>query len=260
MGVLNSGESLVRYSVPGASLTRRALSLPRRPVYNALSGASSATLRKHREHRDDMRENEEARAAALEEIKTVMSRRQQQVDLLEQRMEAFTSRLFAGFEEGIRRLNEAGVTSISAPRYSKHPVGGWRRVLQIGIEDWRIAAVPLAGNAWPNINDEAMIPGYAFKEPCGRLAFFLLQGDDLQATAFYDVIVLLSGAWFAWGYGWPKQQDDMDNTDFVALALDLLSTFVKDIHLTWGTRDETTLTDAMDPKRRAYRFGLPGRE
>ncbi|MBN2470934.1 MAG: hypothetical protein JXN59_09430 [Anaerolineae bacterium] len=207
-----------------------------------------------------MRQNEESRANALDEIRAVMSRRQEQHARLEQLLETFTSRLYEGFEQALTMARQAGVESINQVRYINHPAGGWRRALQIGIDDWRIVIVPLAGAAWPNANDEAMIPGVAFKEPSARLAFFLMQADDPQSSAFYDVIILLDGAWFAWGYGWPKQQDDLEHTDFTALALDLLASFVKDIHLTWATRDGTTLANAMDARRRVWRFGLPGQD
>ncbi len=207
-----------------------------------------------------MSDHEEVKKSALQEIKTVMQRRQQDSERLEQLLELFTERLYRGFEDAIALINEAGVTSIAKPRYLKHPIGGWRRVMQINIEDWRILLVPLVGSAWPNINDEAMIPGSAFKEPCARVAFFLMQEDDPKATAFYDAIILLSGAWFAWGYGWPKQQDSVELTNFTNLSLDLLSSFVTDIHLTWAVRSETLLADAMDPRRRTYHFGLPGSE
>lgn len=205
-------------------------------------------------------ESEELRAKNIEQIREVMRHRQQQRERLEHLLEVFTTRLYQGFEEAVTLAQHAGISNVGEPRYSNHPAGGWRRVMQIPIEDWRIVVVPLVGSAWPSLRDEAMIPGSFFKEPCARLAFFLLQQDDPQCTAFYDVIILIDSSWFAWGYGWPKQQDDVENTNFTNLALDLLASFTKDIHLTWQPRAETTLASAMDPKRRAYRFGLPGEE
>ncbi len=207
-----------------------------------------------------MSEAEAVRAKALEEIREIMTRRAKDRERLEYLLEIFTNRLFEGFEEAVKIVQAEGIAGLGTPRYLKHPAGGWRRVMQLPIDDWKIVLVPLVGSAWPNINDEAMIPGSAFKEPCARLAFFLMQQDDPQTTAFYDAIILLNSSWFAWGYGWPKQQDDVERTNFTTLALDLLASFVKDIHLTWRTRDNSTLADALDPKRRAYTFGLPGEE
>lgn len=206
-----------------------------------------------------MSDAEHTLTAALTQIKETMDRRQQDYQRLEFLLKTFTERLYAGFEEAIQTVQAEGIRNIAKPRYLAHPAGGeWRRVMQLGIEDWRILIVPLVGYAWPNLKDEAMIPGSAFKEPCARIAFFLMQQDDPETQAFYDVIILLNASWFAWGYGWPKQQDDVERTNFTALALDMLASFIKDIHLTWGTRDTTTLAKAMDPKRRAYIFGLPG--
>lgn len=199
-------------------------------------------------------------AKALQDIREVMEKRQRYRDRLESLLETFTNGLYAGFEEAVTMVRDNGITTIGTPRYLDHPAGGWRRVMQLFIEDWRIVIVPLVGVAWPNVNDEAMIPGSAFKEPCARIAFFLLQHEAPQTTAFYDVIILANASWFAWGYGWPKQQDDVASTNFTLLAMDLLASFTKDIHLTWEVRDETILSEAMDAKRRAYRFGLPGEE
>jgi hypothetical protein len=187
-----------------------------------------------------------------------MNSRQQDYERLDTLLQVFTQRLFKGFEEAIQIVQETGIPNIGKPRYLAHPAGDWRKVMQLPIEDWRIVIVPLQGYAWPNINDEAMIPGSAFKEPCARLAFFLMQNEDPSALAFYDAIILLNASWFAWGYGWPKQQDDVESTNFTTLALDMLASFVKDVHVTWSIRSETTLTRAMDAKRRAYDFGLPG--
>ena len=208
-----------------------------------------------------MSDAEHTRATALTTIKESMDRRQKDYERLDFLLKMFTERLYTGFEEAIQTVQAEGIKRVAKPRYLNHPAGGeWRRVMQISIEDWRILIVPLVGYAWPNLKDEAMIPGSFFKESCARIAFFLMQQDDPETQAFYDVIILLNASWFAWGYGWPKQQDDVENTNFTILALDMLASFIKDIHLTWGTRDTTTLAKAMDPKRRAYVFGLPGDE
>ena len=207
-----------------------------------------------------MSESDQIRTAALTQIKESMDRRQKDFERLEFLLKTFTERLYAGFEEAIQTVQAEGIPNIAKPRYLSHPAGEWRRVMQLGIEDWRILIVPLVGYAWPNLKDEAMIPGSFFKESCARIAFFLMQQDDPETQAFYDVIILLNASWFAWGYGWPKQQDDVERTNFTILTLDMLASFIKDIHLKWGTRDTTTLSKAMDPKRRAYVFGLPGDE
>ncbi len=207
-----------------------------------------------------MSDAESVRAKALEEIREVLTQRARDQERLEYLLEIFANRLFAGFEEAVKIAQAEGVTGLGEPRYLKHPAGGWRRVLQLPIADYKIVMVPLLGAAWPNFADEAMIPGGAFKEPCARVAFFLMQQEDPQTTAFYDAIILLNASWFAWGYGWPKQQDNAETTNFTNLALDMLASFVKDIHLTWRMRDETSLADAMDPRRRSYAFGLPGEE
>jgi hypothetical protein len=84
--------------------------------------------------------------------------------------------------------------------------------------------------------------------------------DDRTASAFYDFLIFRDRSWFAWGYGWPKQQSDIDNTNFEALALELLQSFVEDIFKTWHTRQDTSLEVALDAKKRAYEYGLPGED
>lgn len=206
--------------------------------------------------------DEDTGKAALELIRETMARRKADRDRVEALLENFCDQLFIGIHKAVQTIQQAGIEGIGTPRLLKHPHGGWRRVMQLFIEDWSIMVVPLVGAAWPNLRDEAMIPAGAFKELCGRIAFFLSKSADPnpEQTAFYDIIVLLNSSWFAWGYGWPKQQDSIELTNFTNLALDLLASFVKDIHLTWGTRDDTRLADAMEPKKRAYQFGLPGEE
>jgi len=51
------------------------------------------------------------------------------------------------------------------------------------------------------------------------------------------------------------------------MALDLLASFVKDIHTTWRPRKlqtsgntGTVLNQSMDAKKRVYTYGLPGEE
>ncbi len=207
-----------------------------------------------------MTDAEQVRASALAQIDEVLGRRRRDYERLDSLLKSFTERLYAGFEDAIGIIQAHGLTAVGKPRYVNHPAGDWRRVMQIPIDDYRIVMVPLIGYAWPNINDEAMIPGSAFKETSARIAFFLLQQEDPETPAFYDILILLNSSWFAWGYGWPKQQDSFEQTNFTNLALDMLASFIKDIHLTWATRDGTTLARAMDPKRRAYQFGLPGHE
>ena len=85
-------------------------------------------------------------------------------------------------------------------------------------------------------------------------------GSDPSEESFYDILILPDGSWFAWGYGWPRQDSTIEDTDFKLLAYELLGSFIKDIFVTWRTRGETTLSDAMDARRRSYVFGLPGDE
>ena len=113
-----------------------------------------------------------------------------------------------------------------------HPAGGGREGLRIFIGDWSIIFVPLTGFARPNALDQARIPSAQFKEHCARIGVFLT--DDPNGHAFYDFIIFADGSWFAWGYGWPKQQADIESTDFEALAGELLYSFVRDIFLTWN--------------------------
>ncbi len=118
--------------------------------------------------------------------------------------------------------------------------------------------MPLSGYARPNVSDQARIPGALFKDLSARIGVFLT--DEPNGHAFYDFIIFADGSWFAWGYGWPKQQADIESTDFNALAGELLHSFVRDIFLTWNTRGDTTLAASMDPKQRTYLFGLPGED
>jgi hypothetical protein len=189
--------------------------------------------------------------------KVLLARRDQRLYLDEQ-TETFADSLFVALQQAIYECQERGLTELGEPRYLEHPAGGGRRALQIPIEDWSVIFVPLVGAAWPNMRDEAQIPGAAFKELCGRIAVFI--GSETEATSFFDFLIFLNGSWFAWGYGWPKQAATIDDTNFKALAYELLSSFVKDIHTTWRPRLETQLGTAMDARRRAFTFGLPGDE
>lgn len=202
--------------------------------------------------------------ANIEQIREMMGKRKQERDQLEHVLQTFTKRLYDGFQQAVKVLHEHSVEvdEIGEPRALKHPAGDWRTILQLFIEDWSIFIVPMLGAAWPNIRDEAMIPGSAFKEVCGRIGFFLSKSHEpeKERVAFYDIIVLLNSSWFAWGYGWPKQQADTEATNFESLALEMLASFTKDIHLTWASREETRFAETMDPRLRAYKFGLPGEE
>jgi hypothetical protein len=177
---------------------------------------------------------------------------------LNRNVKDFTARLFAAFENTLAELAAANVPGLGKSRRLVHPAGGGREGLQVFIEDWSIIFVPLPGLARPSVADEARIPPVAFKEGCGRIGVFLT--DDPDANAFYDFLIFKDGSWFAWGYGWPKQQSDIDNTDFNGLALELVDSFVKDIFTVWQSREQTVLATALDAKKRAYNFGLPGEE
>jgi hypothetical protein len=188
----------------------------------------------------------------------MMERRAQAREVLSNHLREFSTRLFLALERMLTVLQEQGVQGLGKSRRLVHPAGAGREGLQIFIEDWSIIFVPLLGFARPNAADEARIPPIQFKELSARIAVFLT--DDPQGRAFYDFIIFQDGSWFAWGYGWPKQQSDIESTDFESLALELLSSFVKDIYTTWGTRGDTSLAVALDPKRQPFSFGLPGEE
>jgi hypothetical protein len=172
--------------------------------------------------------------------------------------ELFTRSLFEALESFVNEFIEAGVPGLDEPRRYALPTG--REALQLSILDYKIIFVPLAGAAWPNIRDEARIPSAKFKEECGRIAVFL--GEDPKRVSFYDFLIWGDGSWFAWGYGWPKQADEYAQTDFRQLAVELRSSFVRDIHRTWKTRAETVLGPSTDasPANRAFNYGLPGEE
>lgn len=195
---------------------------------------------------------------ALQDIERVLLERRKQRQFVLKQTAQFVTELFNALQAVVNECRARGLTELGEPRLIEHPAGGGRRALYIPIEDWNVTFVPLVGTARPNVRDEAQIPGILFKQVAGRVAVFI--GTDQDSTAFYDFLVLPNGAWFAWGYGWPRQASTLEETDFKMLAYSLLSSFIKDIFTTWRTRDETTLGAAMDARRRAYVFGLPGDE
>jgi hypothetical protein len=195
---------------------------------------------------------------SIQQIENILLERREQRNFLVRQTQLFVDNLFSALKEAVYTCRERGLTELGEPRMVEHPSGGSRRALQIPIEDWSVLLVPLPGTAWPNMRDEAQIYSAGFKELAGRVAIFI-QGEP-DTPSFYDFLILPSGAWFAWGYGWPRQANTIDETDFRTLGYELLASFVRDIHTTWRTREETTLGVAMDPRKRAYDFGLPGDE
>ncbi|MBE7512004.1 MAG: hypothetical protein HS103_04215 [Anaerolineales bacterium] len=198
-------------------------------------------------------------------LRRILVTRKQQLQNIEQLMQEFCNRLFSGMETAVHAATQAGIPALGTPRRIQHPAGGWRQALQVIIEDWSVIIVPLVGAAWPNPRDEAQIPGARFKEPCGRIALFV--GEDQAAESFYDFLIYSDGFWFAWGYGWPRVADSIEQTDFEVVAFEMLASFVKDIHTTWrprkmaaGANYGTLLSQSLDAKKRAYTYGLPGEE
>lgn len=208
----------------------------------------------------DLPENrpQRQREAAIDEIEKMITERRRQRQFVLDKTQEFTERLYSAMRNAIRLLRERGLTELGEPRLVDHPAGASRQALQISIEDWSLIFVPLVGVARPTPRDEAQITGAFFKQNCGRIAIFI--GNDPSEEAFYDFLILADGSWFAWGYGWPRQASTIDETDFDDLAYALLHSFIKDIFMTWHTRAETTLGVAMDARKRAYQFGLPGHE
>ena len=203
---------------------------------------------------DDRSQKE--RDQAIAEIERLLAERRSQREFVTVQTEVFTEKLFNAIHAAVLDLRRRGMSELGEPRIIDHPAGGGRRALQLAIEDWSIIFVPLVGVARPNIRDEAQIPGVFFKQICGRIAVFI--GNDPLEESFYDILILSDGSWFAWGYGWPRQASTIDETDFEMLAYALVNSFVKDIFVTWRTRNQTTLGAAMDARKRAYVFGLPG--
>src|SRR5258708_26342667 len=132
-------------------------------------------------------------------LKKELAQRKQQRDQIEHLMEGFTAKLYESFEAAVAQTIAAGVPGLGKPRRIPHPAGDWRQALQLFIEDWAVIIVPLVGAAWPNPRDEARIASAKFKEPCGRIAFFL--GDDPNTETFYDFPLFPDGSWFRWGFG-----------------------------------------------------------
>lgn len=200
----------------------------------------------------------EDRQRLFDGLDRVMRADEQTRERLNTFLHDFSTRLFAALEQALADISARGTPGIGKSRRLSHPSGGGREGLQIFIHDWSIIFVPMLSFARPNLADEARIPPYQFKELSARIGVFLT--DDPQGRAFYDFIIFQDQSWFAWGYGWPKQQDAIDSTDFEGLAWELLHSFTRDITATWNTREETTLAMALDPKHRGYTFGLPGDE
>lgn len=196
--------------------------------------------------------------AAYKILESVLLARRDQRDYLHQQTTFFAESLFNALQAAIYDCQAQGLTELGEPYLVEHPAGGGRRALQIPIEDWSVLVVPLAGTAWPNMRDEAQIPGIGFKELCGRIAIFV--GSEPDSPSFYDFLILPNGSWFAWGYGWPRQASTLEETNFKTLAYEMLASFVKDIHATWRPRGETVIGTAMDARKRAFVFGLPGDE
>jgi hypothetical protein len=192
--------------------------------------------------------------------------RRQAREQIERYMQHFTTQLYTAIEQAIAAAHATRIPGLAKPRRIPHPAGDWRQALQVFIEDWNVIIVPLVGAAWPNPRDEAKIHSSKFKEPCGRIALFI--GDDPNGESFYDFLLFADGSWFAWGYGWPRIVDNIEDTNFELMGYELLTSFVKDIHTTWRPRKAfnpglitgTALSQSMDAKRRAYNFGLPGDE
>ncbi len=106
-------------------------------------------------------------------LKRELALRVEQRNAIEQIMQSFTARLYDAFEAAVAQTTASGVPGLGKPRRIPHPAGDWRQAMQLFIEDWSVIIVPLAGAAWPNPRDEARIASAKFKEPCGRIAFFL---------------------------------------------------------------------------------------
>ena len=197
-------------------------------------------------------------SAAMQELESLITERRREREFVIKQVNQFTTSLFGAFQAVMVEARERGLSELGEPRMIDHPAGGGRRALQLPIEDWSVILVPLVGMARPNSRDEAQIPGFFFKQHCGRIAVFI--GNEPETESFYDFLILPNGSWFAWGYGWPRQAATIEETDFKALAAGLLLSFIKDIFKTWRTRDETLLSHSMDARKRAFIFGLPGDE
>ncbi len=200
----------------------------------------------------------EERAQLRKTLKEIMGQRAEERHILETALQEFSTRLFAALEQVLEEMKAENVPGLGKYRRLAHPNAKGREAFQMFVEDWSIIFVPLPGIARPNPLDEALVANIFFKQPSARIAVFL--SDDPQGEAFYDFLIFTDRSWFAWGYGWPRQHADIENTDFDALALELVHSFSKDIFTTWHPRAETRLAEALDVKKRCYTFGLPGEE
>lgn len=201
----------------------------------------------------------------LNVLKREMKRRREEKAQIETLMKTFCQQLFNNIETVYAQAIATGITGLTKPRRIQHPAGDWRQAMQIYVDDWSVIIVPLVGAAWPNPKDDAKIHNSKFKEACGRVALFI--GDDPNAESFYDFLIFADGSWFAWGYGWPRIVDNIEQTSFEQLAYELVTSFVRDIHTTWRPRkvvrvrtEGTMLNQSLDAKKRAYDYGLPGDE
>ena len=140
----------------------------------------------------------------LNSLNQMMTQRVRAQATLNEAVKEFTSQLFAALETVLEAMEASGIPGIGKHRRLVHPAGSGREGFQMFIEDWSIIFVPLSGFARPNTLDEARIPPVQFKELCGRIAVFLT--DDPNGSAFYDFLIFQDRSWFAWGYGWPRQQ------------------------------------------------------
>lgn len=196
--------------------------------------------------------DEKDRQDVLKEIASAMQYRQKERELVRHKLTEFTDKLFAGLESAALHANQAGIHAYGQTKRMPHPAGNGLTILQLLIEDWKVVLVPMVGAARPAFKDEAQIPAAKFKEMTGRIVAYI--GDNPNNSAFYDFLVFADNSWFAWGYGWPRQSDDIENTDFEQLGFELLLSFGRDIYKVWSTRAETQLKTVVDKTAPAYEF------
>jgi hypothetical protein len=188
----------------------------------------------------------------LNEMANAMQQRQKQRDQIRQQVIEFTEKLFDGLENAATQARQAEILAYGPPKRLPHPAAQELSILQLFIEDWKVVLVPMIGAARPAFKDEAQIPGAKFKELSGRIVVYI--GDNPSTGAFYDFLIFTDHSWFAWGYGWPRQSDDIDHTDFEQLGFELLLSFGRDIYKVWSTRAETQLKMVVDKTNPAYEF------
>jgi hypothetical protein len=196
--------------------------------------------------------DEKERHDLLTEMANAMQSRQQERDEVRQKVAEFTEKLFAGLEKAAKHARDAGIIAYGLPKRLPHPAGNGLTILQLFIEDWKVVLVPMVGAARPALKDEAQVPAAKFKEVTGRIVAYI--GDNPSTPAFYDFLIFGDNSWFAWGYGWPRQSDDIANTDFEQLGYELLLSFGRDIYKVWSTRAETMLKTVVDKATPAYEF------